>query len=227
MLLWMIALLSMVGIGAGIAGAVATGRAGAWLTFAFQLTVVLAGALGVLQGMGRLKEAPSMASLCIGGTFFVAGFLGYYGAGGNIAFGALLGGDLGAFNAGRLPTWILWVELGAAGLLGVISGLLATGRAPKQAWKQLALGIGLGAPVVVGGAAAYKMQLLSRIGSMNMIVGTLIAVVLFVLVVGLISASGNAFIRAFSSGLPDLDDPGADQPSSPSAKPTAAAPKAG
>jgi len=222
LLLWIVAIASLAAIGAGIAGAVLTGRAGAWLTFAFQLTVVITGVLGVLQGIGKIRGAPSMAALCVAGTFFVAGFLGYYGAGGSIAFGSLLRGDLGAFNDGKLPSWVLLLEMGAACVAGAVAGLLALGRSPKESWKQLVLGLALGAPVVIGAAAAYKMHLVSRVMSLNMIVSTVILVVLFVLVVGLLSASGNAIIKAFSAGLPDLDNPGSDE-----AKPAVAAPKAG
>lgn len=224
------ALISLVAIVAAVAGSAATGQAGAWLTFAFQLTIVVAGALGVLVGIGKLKDAPAMGALCVAGTFFVAGFLGYYGAGGSIAFRALLGGDFGAFNEGELPTWVLLVELGAAGLTGAIAGLLAMGRAPREAWKQLILGIVLGAPVVIGGAAAYKMGLIGRITSLNMIVSTVIIVVLFALVVGLLSASGNAIIKAFSAGLEDLENPDAvgakPAPTTPTAPPATAS-KAG
>ncbi len=211
LLLRLVALVSLAVIVAAVAGGGSTAQAGAWLTFAFQMTVVVAGALGVLVGIGKLQDAPSMGALCVAGTFFVAAFLGYYGAGGSISFRALLGGDFGAFNEGELPTWVLLVELGAAGLISSIAGLLAMGRSPKEAWKQLILGFALGAPVVIGGAAAYKLGLIGRITSMNMIVSTVIIVVLFALVVGLLSASGNAIIKAFSAGLPDLENPDADE----------------
>lgn len=200
---------------AAVVAMVITAGAGAWLTFAFQGTIVVAGALGVLQGLGRFDSGPSLSACCVAGTFFVAGFLGYYGAGGSIAFRALLSGDPGAFNPGQLPTWALLVDLGAAGVAGAASGLLALGRSPKESWRQLAVGVALGAPVLIGGAAAYKLHLVQRIGSMNMIAATILTVALFLVVVGLVSASAGSIIRAFSAGLPDLDaldaEPAADR----------------
>ena len=230
-LLWLFALVSIGVIATALAGMAITARAGAWLTFAFQCTIVLAGALGVMQGLRKISDAPALASCCVAGTFFVAGFLGYFGAGGQIAFRSLLAGNLDVFDAGKLPTWIFVVDLGAAALVGVIAGLFALGRSPKNSWQQLAMGVALGAPVLLGAAAAYKGQLAQRLASLNMIVATLIVVTLFIVFVGLIAASANAIIKAFATGLPDLDAPDSNPKTKPNTKPkantTPAASKAG
>jgi hypothetical protein len=214
------ALASLVTIVVAVFGMVSTAQA-PWLAFAFQATIILAGALGVLQGLRRFDGAPAMASLCVAGTFFVAGFLAYYGAGGQIAFRSLVSGHPDSFDAGTLPTWALLAEIGASVIVGAVAGLLALGRSPGESWKQLVIGVALGAPVVVGGAAAYKLHLAQRIGSLHMIVATLVSVSLFVLVVGLLSASANAIIGAFAAGLPDLDDPSVDPEAPVHAKPKA------
>lgn len=219
-LLWLLALVSLVALAAALTAMVITARSGAWLTFAFQGTVIVAATLGAFMGLlKKFTDAPSIGAICIAGTLFVAGFLGYYAAGGSIAFRALLSGDLNAFNTGELPDWVLFTDVLASGVITAIAGLFALGRDPKESWKQLAIGVALGAPVIIGAAIIYKAHLIQRIGSLNMIVSTLIAMALFILVIGLISASVNAFIKAFSAGLDDL--PQTDQGAStapPSAK---------
>ena len=142
-------------------------------------------------------------------------------AGGTIAFRSLLSGNLDAFNPGKLPTWIFLLDLVAAASIGAIAGLFALGRSPRQSLKLLLLGAALGAPVVIGGAVAYKIGLTQRLSGLNMIVATLIVVVLFVVVIGLISASANAIIGAFAAGLPDLDNPSTDPETPADAKPKA------
>ncbi len=209
-LLWLLALASLIALAAAIAAMVITARSGAWLTFAFQGTIIVAATLGAFMGLlKKFTDAPSIGAICIAGTLFVAGFLGYYAAGGSIAFRALLGGDLNAFNTGELPDWVLFVDVLASGVITAIAGLFALGRDPKESWKQLMLGVALGAPVLIGAAIIYKAHLVQRIAALNMIVSTLIAMAIFILVIGLISASANAFIKAFSAGLDDL--PQADQ----------------
>lgn len=220
-LLWLFALVSLGVIATALAGMAITARAGAWLTFAFQCTIVLAGVLGAMQGLRKINDAPALASCCVAGTFFVAGFLGYFGAGGRIAFRSLLAGNLDAFDAGKLPTWIFFVDLGAAALVGVIASLFALGRSPRDSWQQLAMGVALGAPVLLGAVAAYKVHLAQRLASLNMIVATLIVVALFIVFVGLVAASANAIIKAFATGLPDLDTPTGDPKTQPNAKPKA------
>lgn len=220
-LLWLLALTSLATIASAIAAMVITAQAGAWLTFAFQATIILAGVLGALMGLKKFTDAPAIAAACIAGTFFVAGFLGYMGAGGSIAFRALLAGNLDAFDSGKLPTWMFLIDIGAAALIGAIAGLFALGRNPKESWKQLVLGAALAAPVLLGSAAAYKLHLAQRIGSLNMVIATLIVVTIFILVIGLIAASANAFIKAFAAGLPDLEAPLAPPKTTPGAKPKA------
>gem|GEM_PF-3597608 len=221
LLLRLVALASFLAAVSAVIAMVITGQAGAWLTFAFQGTIVLAGVLGVLQGLGKFGDAPSLGTLCVAGTLFVAGFLGYLGAGGNMSFRSLLSGSLDALNAGKLPTWVLLVEIGSASVLGAISGLLALGRSPGASWRQLALVVALGAPVVIGVVAGEKLHLAHRIASQNMIVSTLAVVGLFALFVGLVAASANAIIKAFAAGLPDLDALGADPATPADAKPNA------
>ena len=221
LLLRTLALISLGALVAALVGIVISAQAGAWLTLAFQATIILAAVLGALMGLKKFTEAPAMAAICIAGTFFVAGFLGYMGAGGTIAFRSLLSGNLDAFNPGKLPTWIFLLDLGAAASIGAIAGLFALGRSPRQSWKLLLLGAALGAPVVIGGAVAYKIGLTQRLSGLNMIVATLIVVVLFVVVIGLISASANAIIGAFAAGLPDLDNPSTDPETPADAKPKA------
>lgn len=218
LLLRLIALLSALAITSAGAGVIASAQAGAWLPVSLHGVILLAGILGVLMGFRRFLGAPALAASCIGGTIFTAGFLAFLSATGDRDF---LTGDFSSFESNNINYWLFFAELAAAGVVGAVAGLLALGRSPGESWKQLALGVALGAPVVVGGAAAYKLHLAQRIGSMNMIVATLVSVALFVVVVGLLSASANAIIKAFAAGLPDLDDLSVDPEAPVHAKPKA------
>ena len=168
----------------GLALAV-TNSPAAVFTAGFEAVIAGAAAVG-FDAARRRRDGLAMTLACVAGTVFVGSVLGYIAAGAE-----LHGRSMTAWTAGRA---------GLAGVLAVLAAWAVLGVNPRAALPRLGLGLALAVPVAALGAAVQtglaqrvldQLPGLARLG---------VLFVLFVVALGLISASVDLVIRAFATG---------------------------
>lgn len=196
------ALSALGGIALGVLGA-------AWFLLAFEVIVLLAGIMGVLVGIGRFRDAPALATLCVGGCVLVAAVLS------EPTFVArLLQGSAGAAQtiAGvSLLPWALARAATGAGLIAV-SALIVLSRRPAQSAPFLLRGVLYGAPVFAILAALVVPSVRGSLSGLPLSAIVAIAIAGFFVLGALFSVSVHNIIRAFEVAIPDRSlAPGAAQ----------------
>lgn len=194
-------------------GGVALGVLGsAWFLLAFEIIVLMAGLMGVLVGLGRFRDAPALATLCVGGCVFVAAVLS------EPTFVArVLQGSSGAAQsiAGfNLRPW----ALGRAGLgacLMVVSALIVLSRRPSLSLPFLIRGVLYGAPVLAILAALFVPPVRAALSGLPLSAIVAIAIVGFFVLGAFFSISVQNIIRAFEVAIPDRSLPPATNAAQP------------
>ena len=177
----------MLTAGVGVFAAWSLPNSPGWAMIGFEIVLLLGGAVGVLFGLGKFREAPGLSLACVTGVGFVGSVLGYLG----------VGGALGTFSL-REP---LFARLAAAGMLGLLATIVPL-RADLKSWRMLVIGGVLGSAGVgaVGGAvAAYSRGLppfvkLAGPAEVARVTGLMIAALLAVV---LMSVGMHLVIQAF------------------------------
>jgi hypothetical protein len=187
------ALTAVGGIVLGILGS-------AWFLVAFEVVVLFAGAMGVLTGVGRFREAPALATLCVGGCVFVAAVLS------EPTFVArLLQGSSGAAQtiAGVSLRPLALGRAGAGALLIALSALMVLSRRPALSLPFLIRSVLCGAPVVAALASMFVPPVRQALSGLPLSAIVAIAIVGFFVLGALFSVSVQNLIRAFEVAIPD------------------------
>lgn len=170
----------------------------AWFLFAFEGIILLSAILGVFVGRGRFAEGPALALACIAGCVAIGSYLGYMGSG-----RVILGASMKPFLGARAAS--------AAGL-AVVAAWIVLSRRLRIALPRLIKGLLVGLPIPVIVWVLWAMR--ARVSAAPDLLRAGGAVVLFVVVTALLSASIHLILRAFESGRTD-DDAGPIQTSAP------------
>ena len=174
-----------------------------WGLLGFEAVTIVTAGLGVLVGLGRPREAPSLAAACLGATVFASATLGRFSAIVTRAEGTITEGQ-----AVRQLAKDLMFEgrLVAAIALAAVAVLLAL-QNDRRAWKRLFVCVGMAIPVL--GALVWLVGpglkwLLAPVESTAGLVRVVLALVggLGVTILG--SAAVDQVIRAFQDRLPPL-----------------------
>lgn len=160
----------------------------AWALAGFEAITAAASLVALRVAWPRPLASTPLALVCVAGTIVGATVLGYVGTNPHQA---------GPF---QLAPWAL-ARLAAAALLAAVAGLLALGH-DRDAWRRLAVGLLLAAPVlVVLGLLAYapaRSAILSGVGGLPGPILALAGLVAFLVLTGLVAASAQLLITAFT-----------------------------
>ncbi len=170
-------------VSGGAGGTVATMWRPAWFLLGFELLVILAGILNILLARGRFGSVP-FGLICVAGTIAVASLFGYLGSGGTV------------WGIALKP--LLFARVGLALLIVALAGTIQLHARPAGV-KLLFRGIILAAAAVGLGLLAYVLR--NSVGSWSEILVLSLLMLGFVAVVGLIAASIDCLIRAFTPTL--------------------------
>ncbi len=181
--------LAAIAVGIGVAG-----QPHAWTMFGFEAVTALAGLLGIQLARGRHGSGPALGLVCIAGTIFVAGVLGWQSA----------GRQLGGVSL----TPLLGFRVLAAGALGALAAAAALARSARSR-RLFGLGVGLSLPaLVLAGLMVLPGPRTAIAGFLSGgIVGALLAVLAFLVLGGLLCASAHLVIRAFELARPEASGP--------------------
>ncbi|TVQ32549.1 MAG: hypothetical protein EA376_05465 [Phycisphaeraceae bacterium] len=191
-------LVSLVALIGGVVGLVMALRLGDWFAIGFDLTVIVAGAMGVMVGLGRFRASHALALLCIGGAIAVSGLL---------AFAASSRADaaqgMGVMVRGTLRDPLTLSRYGVGALLMALSGVILALRRPGKSLPLLAMGAGLCLPAAI--AAGIGLHPTSRdwLAGLPPLLLTVIAFVAFFTLLVCVSAGLHCIIRAFEIGRVD------------------------
>jgi hypothetical protein len=166
-------------LGVGVAAAVQ--RPPVWFLVMFEVAAVAAGVIAVLTGLGRFREAPALALACAAGVVLGAAVLGY--AASRATFTMV---D---------PRGLLLARAACAAVLGVCAAGMVLRRASL---RPLAAGLALGG--VCAGVVGAGWAARGQIGALAEGVRYPLAIIAFVVVTALLSASVHLVIRAFEVG---------------------------
>jgi hypothetical protein len=183
--------------------AVAMAEKPAWALFGFELVILVAAAMGVLFGVGRFRDAPAMALVCIAGTIFAAAILGW----------ASVAASVGeAKTLARIPlTPLMASRVLAAAALAAVAAYCVLSRT-REAWRTALLGALLGSPAVAVGAALVNPS--SRQSVAAVLTSPWGAVIAFIVLGALLAASIHLLIRGFEIGSMETKEPAAPPTSS-------------
>lgn len=197
-----VALLSLIVGGSAIAGIVVASRQGPPILVGFEAVILLASAFSFLIGLGYFRQAPAMGVFITGGAVLVGACLGeprlVLRFMGNPGTGVPPGGvDLLPYAYARLAVALAFFALGA---------FIVLIQRPMKSFRRLAVGLALALPLALMALAFTNASIRSTILSLNGIALAGVIVVLMIVVLGLVAASGHAIIRAFEAGLPEHAD---------------------
>lgn len=174
-----------------------------WGLLGFEVVTLATAALGIMLGLGRPREAPSLGAACVGATFFAAATLG--------RFSAIVTRSNGTVSESQAVRMLFKDPMfegrvAAAALLLLVAAMLALG-ADKRAWKRFVTGIGLAIPVLA--ALVWLLGpgmdwLVAPVESTAGLVRVVVGLVGGLGVIILASASVDRIIRAFQDRLPPL-----------------------
>ncbi len=153
-----------------------------WFMLGFEVLITVAAVFGVLLSLGRFRDGPALALLCIAGAVGAGGLLGYVGSG-----KTLVGIDL---------KYLLVLRAALAAAFALAAAAVVLARRPRASLPLLATGIGAGVALVALGAGfwAARGTLAGAAGPVRVIAFTVAGV----LVICLVSAAGHYLIRAFA-----------------------------
>jgi len=155
-----------------------------------ELVALVAAVIGVLFGLGRFREGPGMALLCVSGSWVAACGMAWLGTSPAHAVA-----DFG------LAPWVAGRGL-AAGLVGLLACWVVLSRDPR-ALRMAAKGVLLGLPIVIVAglvATGRTAPVVSAISGLPGAIRALIAILGFLLLAGLFAASVDTLVKAFSRG---------------------------
>jgi len=170
----------LVGAAAALANQAGGAWRPAWFMFGFELVVMLTGVLVWMLGRGRFGS-PAVGLVCAAGCILVASLFGFLGSG-----KVLWGMNLTPFFGARVVLAVL---------IAAIAGMLQLDSNPKGR-RLLVRGAGIGAVAIGLLASAWMMR--GQMAAWSEVLLVVLAMVGFVLVTGMIAASADCLIRAFS-----------------------------
>jgi hypothetical protein len=152
-----------------------------WFLVMFESAVLVAGVIAALTGLGRFRESPALALACAGGTMLGAAALGW--ASSRSTFSTV---D---------PEVLFLVHAACAAVLGVCAAVMVLRR---ESLRPLVVGVALGLAcvAVLAGAWAARGQIAGLVEGVKYP----LAIIGFVVVMGLLSASVHMVIHAFEVG---------------------------
>lgn len=198
---WMLILTLLLSVGLTLTAGVDIARSasgGFWYRVALQVTIILAGAMGVGIGMGRFRAASAWASATVGATVVIAAYLASMSGGAGQGAGFGLSGTIKRL---RMDPPALIELLAGLGILA-IAGLSLMLRAPGVAFARLFAGVGLLIPVVAGVWMFWRGPWSGWALSLHPIAQAVLALVGFLIALVLISAGGHLVIRALEADRP-------------------------
>jgi hypothetical protein len=157
--------------------------------FGFEVVVAVASALGVLLGLGRLRQSPGMALACIAGTILMGSAFGWQGAGFMLADVSL--------------TPLLGLRAAASLVLGCAAAVVVLIRDRASVRSAIVGGL-LGMPVLLALAGAVHpsgRRMLDSLMSEGGAFQTLIAGTVLLVLGGLLAASVHMIMGAFDRAL--------------------------
>ncbi len=167
-----------------------------WFGVGFEAVALVACLFGIAVGIGRLRNAPALTMLTVGGILFVAAMLSERALGARLAGENLPPMEIRGFVV--LPIALAQVGLGV--LMGGLSALTVLSRNPSKSLPYLFRGLAFGVPVVailglfvVPGIRSQVMGLSKPILTVTLILGG-------IFLGALVSVSGHLLIRAFEVG---------------------------
>jgi hypothetical protein len=159
----------------------------AWSLLGFELVILVAGTIGVLLGLGRFRQGPALALVCVAGTVLVGTGLGRLSV-------------LANPRAVLVDPWFVTRFLAATALVALAT-LCVFSRSPGKSWRSFIWSVVLGVPVLVMLGVLWKGRgLLAPLDSAPEAVRVAVALLGFLLMIGLVSASVHMLIRAFEFG---------------------------
>lgn len=176
----------------------------AWFVLAFEIVVLISGLMGVLVGIGKFRDAPALATLCVGGCVLVAALLSEPTFVARILQGA--SGAAQTIAGVNLRPWAL-ARAGTGGGLIVLSALMVQVRRPSQSFPFLLRGALYAAPVIASVAALAIPGLRSTLATWPLTAIVALVLVAFFVLSALVSISAQNFIRAFEVAIPDHSSP--------------------
>lgn len=189
-------------LGAGIAlsGGVGVARALAaspsdWFSFGFEALLVISGLFGVGCGLGKYREGPALAMVCVAGATLVAAALGY-----TVTHKGY---------TGILRDPYAFARLAAAASFGALAALTVMARRPHASAGSVFRGVVMAALACATGAALALPGARAAISGLHPVLAAVVFLALGVLLVVFISASAHNFIRALEHGREPLP-PGTD-----------------
>ncbi len=164
--------------------------------FGFELVAAIAGALGVMIGLGRFREGFGLGALCVAGTFVAAALFGLYlDANANVS----------TAEGTRMVKLAILAHVGCGGLIAALGGIAVLVRS-RRSWGTLAKGVLIATPAVMiaawllrTNASALTTELgpnASMARAIGVIIGAFLLMVLF-------SVGAHLCIRAFEITRPD------------------------
>ena len=176
-----------------------------WFMLGFEVVVLVAAAFGVLLAVGRFASGPGLGLLCVCGAIGLAGLLEDQTS---RLSNPLAGPMVHKLQIGDL-SWDITLYFALRASAALALGLCAAGvvlrRRPRESMRALAVGLLLGAALLVVLGVA-RMVMHAGLGAFaNALAGFAFATA----AIGLLAASAHFTIRAFQAGQPDASGPGA------------------
>lgn len=192
----LIALLSLLAGLSGLLGLVLSLQGQRYLALGFEATLVMAGVFGVLTGLGRFRDGPGLATLCVGGAVFVCGTLSeptlvprLLGRGG--ASSVVMGVDLVMLAIVRVVCGLALIALAA---------MIVLVRRPKASMGLVMRGALVGLPVAATLVLAGSGSVRGFVAGLQPVVVVPLVVVGVLVLGACLSVSIHCFIRGFEMG---------------------------
>ncbi len=188
---WILALCLVLGAAFALSGGLGVARAFStqptnWFTVGFESLLIVCGLFGVGCGLGRYREGPALAMVCVAGAALVATVLGYTASHG------------GYTGIQRNP--MAFARLSASLAFALLGGLTVMSRRPHASAGSAFTGVVMGALAVGAGALLALPGPRGAIAGLHPVLTTVVFLALGVLLVAFISASVHNLIRALEHG---------------------------
>ena len=153
----------------------------------FEVSVLAAGAVTIMLGLGKISTGRALALLCIAGSLAAATVFGYLAVNGELA--------------GRNLKWWAIARLAVAGLLIALAAAEVLLRDPRECLKRFAIGTALLLPAAAALAALASASVRARLDGLDALPQVLLALVGFFLILAFVCAGGHYLITAFIRGV--------------------------
>jgi hypothetical protein len=171
----------------------------------FEISVLIASFFACLIALGKFAQAPAMGLFIVGGATIVGAALGED----QVVF-ILLGQQPNPTTSGVDLIPYAFARLAAGAIFFALGTVVVLIQRPGKSLKRLMIGSALALPLLaMGGALAVPTVRASFFG-LNGIVFAGLSIIVMIVTLGFLAASGHWLIRAFETGLPECQDrPGA------------------